>query len=183
VPHGTDEAEDRHSNFYDAWVNLGIVGTKVRDALVKGKSVAGIVVVLRLRRLAHDNRSHISKSLNLPAGGDRAEGRVDQLVALVAGITEVHEPLLVDRSRQPLEQSDPPAVVLDQVVDRAEDRDDSSLSCPIRKTNRNRSKNGLVRFDTKSRPLTFCQGDDGPVVHPGKRRLARPFLRQKIVNP
>jgi len=22
VPHGTDEAEDRHSNFYDAWVNL-----------------------------------------------------------------------------------------------------------------------------------------------------------------
>jgi len=23
VPHGTDEAEDRHSNFYDAWVNLG----------------------------------------------------------------------------------------------------------------------------------------------------------------
>jgi TolB protein len=23
VPHGTDEAEDRHSNFYDAQVNLG----------------------------------------------------------------------------------------------------------------------------------------------------------------
>ena len=22
MPHGTDEAEDRHSNFYDAWVNL-----------------------------------------------------------------------------------------------------------------------------------------------------------------
>jgi len=24
VPHGTDEAEDRHSNFYDAWVNLAV---------------------------------------------------------------------------------------------------------------------------------------------------------------
>jgi hypothetical protein len=23
LPHGRDEAEDRHSNFYDAWVNLG----------------------------------------------------------------------------------------------------------------------------------------------------------------
>jgi hypothetical protein len=22
VPNGTDEAEDRHSNFYDTWVNL-----------------------------------------------------------------------------------------------------------------------------------------------------------------
>ncbi len=23
MPNSTDEAEDRHSNFYDAWVNLG----------------------------------------------------------------------------------------------------------------------------------------------------------------
>ena len=25
MPNGTDEAEDRHSNFYDAWVNLSVL--------------------------------------------------------------------------------------------------------------------------------------------------------------
>ena len=27
MPHSTTEAEDRHSNFYDAWVNLVVVAT------------------------------------------------------------------------------------------------------------------------------------------------------------
>jgi len=28
VPNDTDEAEDRHSNFYDAWVNLVLIGAR-----------------------------------------------------------------------------------------------------------------------------------------------------------
>ena len=64
---------------------------------------------------------------DLPAFGDRAEVGVDEGDVLVAGEPEVDEPLPVDRPSHLLQQLDPPPVVLDQVIDRAEDRGDRSL--------------------------------------------------------
>ena len=38
VPQGTDEAEDRHSNFYDAWVNLPGRSEGVSGCVIGGSS-------------------------------------------------------------------------------------------------------------------------------------------------
>ena len=57
-----------------------------------------------------------------PSPRDRAEGRVDEGGVLVAGVAEVDEPLAVDRPRHLLQHLNPPPIVLNQVVEGAEDR-------------------------------------------------------------
>ena len=62
-----------------------------------------------------------------PSPRDRAERRFDEVWSVVAGKTEVDEPLPVDRPRHLLQHFDPPPVVLDQIVDRAETAHDAAL--------------------------------------------------------
>ena len=74
---------------------------------------------LRLEREPSNRRRRRSPSgSTVPAVGDRAEGGVDEVDVLVAGVAEVDEPLPVDRPRHLLQHLHPPPVVLDQVVDR-----------------------------------------------------------------
>lgn len=62
--------------------------------------------------------------------------RVDEGGVLVAGVAEADEPLPVDGLCHPLQQLDPPPVVLDQIIDGVEDSRDDLLLLPRRQEDR-----------------------------------------------
>ena len=82
---------------------------------------------MRVTTSSHERRVELTSPCR-----DRAERRVDELVVLVAGVAEVHEPLPVDRLRHLLEQRDPPPVVLDQVVERCREPAMRAASSSVR---------------------------------------------------
>ena len=79
-------------------------------------------------------RSISSTSPTVPTSQPSGMGRAAESTrgdVLVAGEAEVDEPLAVDRPRHLLQHLNPPPVVLDQVVERAEDRCDRLLGSTV----------------------------------------------------